>query len=308
ESANWYDKIDDYLDGRLSAFEKEEMDAAIQKDVALAHELKGYKMEREAMEILSEEKSRSDFMRWTEDIPKDPLVPKPLSWWHQNRWPISMVGVLLIVLMFWVNDRFIFSNPKSDTTPAQTPAQEPVLSPAQPIVDKRAEHQKIEKPSPSVPNQHKPPDNSRSFHAAVFAKKEFSDPDNIAMSRIRGGGNTDIQFSEALKAYLSAKSEIDYANAGELLNKIGPNSSNYWLSIYLKGHAYFKSEQYEKAADAFRDVAAKGMPYSPDAKWKEALSLFATGGKQKQRLREILSKISSPEKQEKAKEMLGKLK
>ncbi len=311
ESANWYDKIDDYLDGVLSVSDREAMELALAQDSALAHKVKVYRMEREALEVLSEDKARSDFMNWTTDTAHLPLAPKSKSWWSQHRWLISILGVLLTGLILWVRYHSTLSNPEPDSTPAPMPKQESVLPSTQPIVNKRTEEQGAEKPIPSTAPKHRPSDESSRVYAAVFetkAKREFSGPDDIAMSRVRGGSNLDIQFSEALKAYESAKSEADYAKAGELLNKIRPNPSNYWTSVYLKGHAYFKSRQYEKAADAFQDVAAKGVPYSPDAKWKEGLSLYATGGKQNERLREILENISDPEKQEKAKELLEKLK
>jgi hypothetical protein len=309
ESANWYDKIDDYLDGVLSVSERAAMDAALAQDSALARKVKAHRLEREALEVLSEDKARSDFMLWTEDTAQLPLAPKSGSWWSRHRWLISALGVLLTGLILWVNYPSILSNPEPDTTPTPMLEQAPVLSPTQPIVNNGTEQQQTEKPRPSDPPRQRPPDESLRLYAAVHeagAKREFSDPDDIAMSRVRGGSNQDIQLSEAFKAYESAKNEDDYAKVGELLNKIEPNPRNYWLSIYLKGHAYFKSRQYEKAADVFRDVAAKGLPY-PDAKWKEALSLYATGGKQKERLREILEHISDPEKQEKAKELLRTL-
>lgn len=311
ESANWYDKIDDYLDGVLSVSEKAAMDAALAQDSALARKVKAYRMEREALEALSEDKARSDFMLWTEDTAQLPLAPKTGSWWSQHRRLISALGVLMTGLILWVSFPSILSNTEPNSAPSPMPKQEPVQPSIQPIANNGNEQQKEEKPNPSTPPKHKLPNEpSRAYIYAceTNAKKEFSDPDDIAMSRVRGGGNQDNQFSEALKVYQSAKSEADYAKAGALFHRIEPNPSNYWLSVYLKGHAFFKSRQYEKAADAFRDVSAKGLPYSSDAKWKEALSLYATGGKQKQRLREILEKTSSPDKQQKAKEILETLK
>lgn len=303
DSADWYDKIDDYLAGILAASEKEDMEAAIAQDEALARRVGIYRKEREALDILSAEKARADFMRWTEDTAK---TPAPESWWKRHIWPLSAFGVLLLGLCILILE---YQKP---STPAKTPISEPASPPTPSSPDTATDIATSPKageklpPAPSTPLQIRPIERPKAYATMMEdkAKKEFSEPEG-ARSRIRGSGGYEGSFSEALIAYESAKSEADYARAGELFDRIEPNPNNYWSSVYFKGHAYFKSRQYEKAADAFRDYAAKGLPYAQDAKWKEALSLLATGEKHSPRLRGLLGEISDPEKQQRAKEILS---
>ena len=308
-----FNKIDEYLAGRLAAEEKKQIEAAIGQDTALASAVRTARMEREALDLLSEEKARTDFMRWTEGIAEESDVPVSVLSWSRIRWYMSGVAAIF-VLLFAV---WYFGSDKNNTEVVETipVEQPPQTTPIQPKVHGQELTEEIaiepKRTPPDLPSTDHLPGKSQDVYVAAWemeAKNEFSEPKEEALSRLRGSGSFDTPFLAAINAYETAKNKIDYTKAGELLNKIEPNHSKYWLAVYLKAHAWFMSGQYEKAADAFRDVAAKRMPYSPDAKWKEALSLYALGGKQKQRLKEILEKVSSPEEQLKAKDILIKLK
>lgn len=294
----WYEKIDDYLDGLLTDAERAGMDDALAQDPALARELRLHRAEREALELLSDEKARADFMRWTTEAAPDNKPPDRRPWWRRLWW-LPVFAVVVVGLAVWG---------RQYRTPAETPAATPLPAPSQmpppadspaPILEKPAQ------PVAKVPNQVQPktlPPPAADFDTAteeVFAAVDetrslFSEPDASAM-RSRSGGNSfdpESPFAKGLLAFEAA----DYRQAVEWLAQVD-STKNLNLAIsatYIQGHAWFRMQQYEKAANAFRFVFQQNKTlFTTDAKWKEALCLYAAFGAELRQKTVVLSACQS---------------
>jgi len=117
------------------------------------------------------------------------------------------------------------------------------------------------------------------FAAVEETRSLFSEPEASAMRSRTGGNASDPEspFAKGLRAFETA----DYRQAVELFAQVD-STKNPNLAIaatYMQGHAWFRIQQYEKAADAFRFVFQQNKTlYTRDAKWKEALCLYAAFG------------------------------
>jgi tetratricopeptide (TPR) repeat protein len=316
ESKNWYTKIDDYLDGVLDVKEKEEMNMAIRQDVDLAREVRLSRMEREAMNVLLAEKARADFMSWTESIAEEVSEPVVLSvkWRKVRWWYISSAAAVFLLCIFFIwysksenKAGEIVNVPPIEQIPIITPIEQSPQTKDQrtkPIVTKTQNNTKT-----PISVQDQP------LIATVYEQEALSMFKNPDEPVFRGQDNqTETQkiLSLGYIIYNNAKTQSDYKKTLEILEQITPDQNEYLKATYLKGFALFKMRQYDDAADKFAIVYNADQPYSKSARWLEALSLYAAGGKQKERLKaaleEIISKKFTSDEQKKANEWLAKLK
>lgn len=299
DNTNLHDKIDDYLNGLLSESERTEMDAAFAQDPALARELERHRAEREALELLSNEKARADFMHWTAEVAPPPNEPPGRLPWWQRLWWLPLFAVVVVGLAIWG---------RQYRTPAETPTTTPLPAPAQttpPADPPTLVPEKPRQPVAKAPKQVQPKtlplpaDDFDTTTEDVFAGVEearslFSEPDASAM-RTRTGGNAsdpESPFAKGLRAFETA----DYRQAAGWFAQVD-STKNPNLAIaatYMQGHARFRMQEYEEAANAFRFVFQQNRTlYTKDAKWKEALCLYAAFGAELRRNLVVLSACQS---------------
>jgi len=304
DNTNLHDKIDDYLDGLLSESERADMDAALAQDTALARDLELHRTEREALALLSEDGARADFLSWTTEVnrPETPK-PAPVPWWRKPRWfPALALAVVGMALWFW-----LFRVPSEAPVPARPTSPEPAapLPPAAPKLEKPAPKQPVaEAPKPPNPKPEALPAGEFDaatkdvFAAVTEAESLFSAPSDAA-SRTRSGGNEpdpESPFAKGVQVLKEAQSAADYRQAIELFAQVDSikNKNLSLAASYLQGHALFRLKRYEEAANSFqRAFQPKSTMFYRDAKWKEALCLYAAFGAELRQKSVVLSACQS---------------
>lgn len=300
DNTNLHDKIDDYLNGLLSESEQVEMDAAFAKDPALARDLELHRTEREALNLLSDDGARADFLRWTaETTVSESPQPAPAPWWHRFRWLLVLVVVGGVGLVAYFQ---FFQVPDEVHLPPQKPA-----APANPAVPKQERNEPrqpvAEAPPPMPKPESQPADDFDAATEEVFAavtevESLFSGPSDAAF-RTRSGGNEpdpESPFAKGVKVLQEAQSAADYRQAAGWFAQVdsAENRNLARAAVYLQAHAWYHLGRYEEAANAFQRVfLQRNGLYFRDAKWKEALCLYAALGAELRRNLVVLSACQS---------------
>lgn len=305
---NWYNKIDAFLDGLLSPEDRRDMENAMAQDAALARAVRLNTLQRQAMDILKDKKTKQEFLDWTTPPPPAPSL-------YRRYLPLFAVLLLLLLSGLFV---WMFRSSDTGASSSEMPRQSiPPSSPADSIVKRNPKavvenstEKKTEKHPVAIDTKRR--DHANTALAAVYAEEAGSMFDaNISVFRGADDSTPDQQlFTDALQAYENAMNEADYQQVVVLLNQIKATGKLGIDVTYLKGYALFKARRFEAAADAFAAVATSGA-YSKEPKWKEALSLYAAGATQKVRLMAVLEEVISGSfpkaKKDQAKSMMEKL-
>ncbi|MCA0237167.1 MAG: hypothetical protein LCH81_12360 [Bacteroidetes bacterium] len=287
---NWYNKIDAFLDGLLSTEERLAMEEAIAQDTALAREVRLNALQRQALDILKDKKASAEFREWT--------ARPPASLGCRRYLPVLalLLFLLLLGLLVWVFRSSDASTPSSETPEQVVPNSRPADSVEKQripkaVVENSTQKQTEESPEPTRQRQR---DRQNTAMAALYAEEASSMFDaNMSVFRGVDDSTPDQQlFADALQAYQNARNPGEYQEVVTRLNQIKATGKLGVDVTYLKGYALFKARRFEAAADTFAAVAATGA-YSKEPKWKEALSLYAAGATQKERLKGILDEVVS---------------
>jgi tetratricopeptide (TPR) repeat protein len=287
---DWLDKIDDYLDGKLSAEARAEMETALQNDPSLRRELRISRQERIAMDLLRDEKARAEFKRWTVDTPEPVrhVGAKDRRW---RTWGIAGL-LLLVAATAWL----LYSGTDSEKIPGTQPPPPQAQDSAAdaPIAyQPPAQHAPRNPPTPdgkrTRPTPHTQSDDPIRIEAqdlAVNFEKEAQELFDSPGTGVLRDNNALTKLGEASALY---KKE-DYEQVVKVLATLPSDDKDYIRALYLKALALFKIKRYDVAADAFAEVyKSPRNEYSLEPKWREALCLYADGGRQKARLREVLN-------------------
>ena len=287
---NWYNKIDEFLDGLLAPEERLAMENAMAQDSALARAVRLNALQRQAMEMLKDNKARQEFRDWTA------RAPAPGA---NRRYLLLLLPLLILLLLgglIWVFQKPDTTAPASymprQIVPSAQPADSTEKRQPKAVVENSTKKNTEERPVVTDP---KPRDREKNSALAALYEEEANGlfDANISVFRAVGDSMPEQQlFADAIQSYRDAKSEADYQQVVALLNQIKATGKLAVDVTYLKGYALFKARRYEAAADAFAGVAATGA-YSKEPKWKEALSLYAAGARQKERLKNVLDGVIS---------------
>lgn len=309
---NWLNKIDDYLDDKLSPSVRDEMDEALKADPVLQRELRISRQERIAMDMLKEEKARAEFARWTADqrVPAPPVSGKNKT--------IRGLGILAVLFLLGASVWLFFKQQSQskapapfeplpqvqDSTPDAPIAYVPDLhtTPRTPPIPNGKNQRPLPRTNTDAPTLTDVP--SLAANLEEEAREWFDEQG----SSLRGNRGQD-KLSEADALYRHQ----EYLQAITVLNTVPKSDETYLRALFLKAFALFKTRQYGLAADVFAQVYADpDNEFSLEPKWREALCLYADGGQQKARLESILKNLLAEDfplkKKEKARIMLEKIK
>jgi hypothetical protein len=96
---NWYNKIEDYVNERLSPQEQAAMDIAIGKDPDLAAEVRVWQLERDVLNHIELQQKRKDF---SEQLKQWEQQPEPLRViWYRAPWVRVAAAVMLLLVVVW---------------------------------------------------------------------------------------------------------------------------------------------------------------------------------------------------------------
>lgn len=312
--SDWYDKIDDYLDNRLPDKEQAEMAAAIAQDPVLAHEVHLFRMEREALEMLKDEKARAEFLNWTEGATVNvPVSVRNVTWMQFKYYVIRVAAILVLGFGLWMSFRDkkeaeIVTNDQNAPIRQETlQLKEPQLvspteqkMPEKPFLQGEpvAENTQVRKNSPTshlnrasrpeLPKSKVSEANTDIVVLDINIRSLYEAPTDI-ISRTRGNANETEKLFFDSKRYFVAK---DYQRAITLLAKVPPgNVREYPEALFLQAHAYFQLGEFEQAALLFHQVVESKTELMTVSKYMEAVSLFASGAKDKAILKSILEEL-----------------
>lgn len=288
---DWFDKIEDYLENRLSAAEKTDFDKALKSDPELAAELEWARLEMQATELLIEKNLRQKARNWERERPQ--ISPKDKSRWFRQ--PVFWLSLgLSAALVWWLSrpakESPVLSQPiENQPIATEVPPQKPTTPPT---ASEKTLPEKTPVPQPPRPR----PTQAQQYIAA--AESRYRMP---MLSPVRGDAVAEHPFNQALLHFQNNEFEA----AAALL--AAPEKSWFESGVFLRGHANFRARKFEQAADDFRLLTERNsLIYGTEARWHLALCYLALQPRFKRELQETLAnarKEASPTEADKYAEL-----
>jgi hypothetical protein len=273
-NADWYTLIEDYSQGKLSPPERNQLEADMAADKALAEAVRQHRLEWEASELLAEKELRKQIRQEFEKRP-----PKQNGWFSKNwRWGIPLLALLLIggALIFQYRQPVA----PHEEEPAVFPPEKDSLSPAPlpPGLPGKPDTASRKPSQPPAAKQKKQP------KLRAIALAAYRPPEGLAEVRAF------LSDSNALMLAKEAFAQKNYQQAINLLTPLPENGGQEALS--LRAHAWFLAGDYFAAQKGFSDLLAGGV-YRREAEWFGLLAKMAAPGAGKKEWLEQLDAIRS---------------
>jgi tetratricopeptide (TPR) repeat protein len=310
-----FDKIEDYLKGKLpvkdvAAFEKE-----IATDSALAEMVALHRFEQEGMEYLVEKDLTQKLKDWETKPPEDQGKKNDRN--SFGRYGFGLLIIIGIAAIFFWNQNpgsggnqdpvkeviEVKENPvetPSNNPNIEIPEEEPSKKNREIAETKEAEKkQSTPKRDPVIPTQN---------NYLALAETTHSIPDNLS-SGLRSTDPEDKQ--NVLSAGLKAFSADQMDKAIVALSKIDKekNPNEYEQAQEYLAHAYFKTGHYKQAAAIFQSISDQSKMITHDrAEWYLVLSLLPDYKNNKTEIDSFLEKMIAPESYHNYAESAAKLK
>lgn len=280
-----FDKIEDYVRGRMDAGEKADFEQAIAADPELAEMVELHRLEQDGMELLVEDGLRQKMQHWDETpTTPDPAAPrKPGIPW---RFLLPLL-VALSAAGFWLFRRQPESTPPPplEKAPEQKQTNEPVadqtITPKTPTEAENTEKNKAEKPNPRL---------------IAMSTRVYELPNNLgsALKSTEPVSAPTTPFDAAIQAY----KEKQYAQALRQFDQIKQqdNPTQYALAQEWKAHIFYQTGKYPEAAAIFRKMAARNTKNTAQdrAEWYLLLSLVPDYKRQKQEADALMQRMADP--------------
>lgn len=287
-----FDKIERYLRGELSEEENLAMEKAIAEDPDLAQELEYQQLELDAMDLILEEKLRTQMANWKQSPPPAPAasVAKRKSWWW---WPaLALVAISLLVWFNWpfnqepeppTRDPDHQEEPNDRRTP---PTSNPNETPGDTKPPIATDH-KLRIKIPEIDKE-----------GASLAMATHELPEDLKEGTLKSPEEgTTSPLDPALKAFFVKDYKTTIAECNKIPASVGEET--YLDAQELLGHAYFKNKQYTKAAQVFSVLAQNQNEdfntLRQDAEWYLILSLLPNYSTNRERIEQLLIPILKPE-------------
>jgi tetratricopeptide (TPR) repeat protein len=242
DNTAFFDQIDDFLVGKLSAQAQEAMQQAIAQNERLAQEVAIRKMEFEVSEAIIAGDIRAHFTQLRDNLaPQEQPNPLSKKWW----W-LLLVAVVVTSCIAW----FLWPTPLNPPVEQNLPM---ILNDSIAAVDTTDKLPRIQTSSPAQLTQN--------FRA--LAQAAYSDPD---LSTLR---TATLRNSSSKKDQIKAAwDNQDFKTVINILEETNKNEPDYIQSRYFIAHALYKLGKYKDAADMFGTVSnSKLLPSSEEADW-----------------------------------------
>jgi tetratricopeptide (TPR) repeat protein len=232
---NLYDKIEDYLAGRLSDAEKAQLDAAIKADAGLEEQVNLHRLEWEVRERLIRNKRRAQFdASWVENP-----VQYRKSWWQRYRM-LLLTGFVILV----AGIGFYLWKPT-------IPATQPTNNSALPPIDSATIPQQPNRDTTGSKKNDKPLIVASNDDLEKALEKSFKD-DLVAYNAQTKGEGMKNNFNENIARYQSVET-------------IDPL---YFDKRLILGRAYMHTGEYTKAIAVLQTLTqAKDQTIAHNAEW-----------------------------------------
>jgi TolA-binding protein len=278
--------LDDYLQGRMSASDKEVFEQALSNDPALQQRLEALRAESSVLEMLRREHLLQQLEQWSEE-PSPEKKTDPTQVGQRAMLPRNLVFVLLgILLIIGVAIVWQIFGSKTDQ-------QEGIQTPAPTILDDTLHKPAVQEPiAQEVPAKDDPktspaPDNDNAAYA-LLAANTYMEEDFTQTLMGDGGDDAESRYEQAVGFY----SNKQYLKALKVLKN--PEKSMEQEYLYLRGYTYYHLGDYQKAEQdfrAFRNFSTSDRKL--DAIWCEVFCLVKQLPDARGRLDKVLKEITA---------------
>jgi len=262
---NWYENIEQYNLGHLSAEQAAQFEAAMQADEGLAAAVRAHRTQWEMQELLAENLLRAEIRQ---RMAGQTNLPKATTGWTKY-WKYGLPALLLLGALAF----FIFKKSGEQIPPVQQQPEPEIQAP-------KTEPAPV--PENTVPKTQTP----------VAGAKKQPDPRQLAMANYRvPEGLTGIRGpadNDTLTLAAQAFTAKNYGRTLLLLSELPENDQQEALS--LRAHAHFGAKNYVAAGRDFSALEAGGI-YRREAQWFGLLSRMAAPGADKAALKKELEVI-----------------
>lgn len=290
--AEIYDKIEDYIKGRLSEENRKAFEAEMEADPGLAADVRLF---RDLIRATGEEDVLAFRRQMEAAAEKTKAGGGSAGFRFPRRWLWALVAVAALGLIAWLflhqpgNEKQSPGSGKEKidtTTSALTPppiAQEEQLEPGEipPIAEEPDKTEADRKPR--APRIASPPELSPYLALAEGAYQPYD------ASGTRKGPGGEPREASPLERAAEAFSDSLYRQAVELLQTPPEEERAEWLK--LRANAYFELRQFENAAADFEELSGSSRFYKGDADWNRLLCYLALWPEKQEEFEQLFNKI-----------------
>lgn len=281
-----FDKIEDYLKGKLSSEEKETFEKEMETDHSLKEMVDLHRFEHEAMEYIVQEDLRQRIKDWEANISdKDRRKDAKRKFWVII-FSIAALGISILM--------YFFTQP-----PVELPIEEEIPAIVTPeesgskndsetiIVEEKSDSNTGEPRTDVTPSQ-------ETMNYLALAESSYSVPENLK-NYVRGAAEEESILAQMAQLF----SKEDYKGVIDFREKIQQDTlkgAQLELAEEYLAHAYFHERQYTQAAELFRSIANQSLMTRKDrAEWYAVLSLLPDYKNQKDTIDTLLAKMIDPQ-------------
>ncbi|PHN02233.1 hypothetical protein [Flavilitoribacter nigricans] len=308
-----YYQLEDYLDDKLPAAEKEALRQRINTEDEVAEQLALLRLERELAAVMIDDELDAKMEAWAsepdlrepanenntppESVQDDEPKPNASRRWLSVLLVLAGIGVVFYLLMpsaplpsedpgtSDINGEILPSDPRDGSTETEVPGIQPVDEAEQPTSTEPMSTPSVTPPVDSEPKSTKKPDRpvaendntpTDRLQQLALAQAEIVSPiNNTRTSRSSGDPDPD-------ESLISKGSRLmdngDLPGAVEIFKSIPPEQQGEYRNAqqYL-GFIYFEQDSFTQAIPLFRELIEKGYYDMDKMRWYLALAELATG-------------------------------
>lgn len=290
ENEQLFDKIEDYLAGKLSLEDAASFERQISSDPSLSELVEMHRFERRGIEYLIQEDLRQKLKDWEKSPPGEQGKKK-----GQNRMWFMVLCVLaagiLALLFIQENEKQAKSHtPRVLEDSSQWEGETIQEAPKKDIPIADSETKKQERSSPRQESENQP---NNEYLALAFSS--YNVPENLSGS-LKSGQSSKV--NTVLTPGLTSFAAGRFKQAIEEFAKVDPMQypAEYKLAREYLGHAYFNNKEYEMAVGIFQSIAEESTLTALDrAEWYLLLSLLPNYDKHRQQADALIMKMLDPD-------------
>lgn len=269
------DKIDAYLLGKLAPEEATSFEVEIATDPYLAEQVKWQRVERQVMATLVEKDIRQDIGKWDAEIEhqnqtkRKSIVSKKLLFWF----------LLFIIAGLLIWQGYLAFFPKESSTKEPPIKQETPSTTSPASTQELNQKESVKEPSDSEVKKSDAPLTKKSNPRQPIAVNAYGE--GLSFSNLRSIDEDNAPEVAIVKEAVTAYQRKQWSKAIQIIAPVTrKNQDNYDLQELL-AHAYFRIEQYSKAAEIFQILANRNTPpYAERCQWYLTLALLAADNPQ----------------------------
>lgn len=273
-----YDRIEDYINGKLKGNALTTFEQILAQDDTLAKEVEIFRLEKKGVQLLVEDDLRKKMQTWKANhVIKNPAATEGGSVLNIKYFLKWIIGFAVIAIVFW----FLYLKPqqKIQQIPAIKKEEDLDNQPTNPLNPSEQTKQIEQKPvNPNIAHNDKkeslPPKalklNEDDAYSALA--KDFYDNPDLSNEILKGESIKNDPLESALEAWKNN----DFIKVIELTQTYPKNSPIYIHSQELLAHAYFRNKNYLKAEKVFSNIIdSDSGATGEDAEWYKLLCLMA---------------------------------